>query len=57
MLPPDKLKSQPSVNFDPKKFSTYYSLFEIDFNTATQEDVQHNTINEEIKKEIKGFFC
>ena len=50
-------KPQPSVNFDPKKFSTYYSLFEIDFNTATQEDVQQNTINEEIKKEIKGFFC
>ena len=24
---PEKLKPQPSVNFDPKKFSTYYSLF------------------------------
>ena len=29
MLPPDKPKLQHSVNFDPKKFSTYCSLFRI----------------------------
>ena len=27
ILPQEKPKPQPSVNFDPKNFSTYYSLF------------------------------
>ena len=56
ILPPEKPKPQPSVNFDPKKFSTYFSLFEIKSNTATQEDEQRESIDEEIKGEIK-FFC
>ena len=38
ILPPEKPKQQISVNFDPKKFSSYYSLFKIESNTATQED-------------------
>ena len=40
VLQPDKPKLQPSVNFDPKKFSTYYFLFRTESNTATQEDDQ-----------------
>ena len=55
ILPPEKSKPQPSVNFDPKKFSTYYSLFEIESNTATQEDEQQDYIDEEVEAEIKGF--
>ena len=54
-MPPEKSKPQPSVNFDPKKFSTYYSLFEIESNTATQEDEQQDYIDEEVEAEIKGF--
>ena len=46
---PEKPKPQPSVNFDPKKFSTYYSLFKIESNTATQEDEQQDSIDEEIE--------
>ena len=45
-------KPQPSVNFDSKKFSNLYSLFKIDFKTATQDDEQQISIDEEIKKEI-----
>jgi len=40
ILPPEKPKPQYSENFDPKKFSTYYSLFKIESNTVTQEDKQ-----------------
>ena len=57
ILPPEKLKPQPSVNFDPKKFPTYYSLFNIKSNTATQEDEQQDSIDEEFEAEIKFFFC
>ena len=42
-------KSKPSVNFDPKKFSPYYSLFKIESNTATQEDKQLDSVDEEIE--------
>ena len=55
MLPPEKPKPQNSVNFDPKKFSTYYSLFKIESNIATQEDEQQDSIDKEIEAEIKGF--
>ena len=48
-------KPKPSVNFDPKKISTYYSLFKIESNTATQKDQQHDSIDEEIKADINGF--
>ena len=34
-LPLEKPKPQPSVNFDQNEFSTFYSLFKIDSNTAT----------------------
>ena len=37
-------------------FSTYYFLFKIETNTATQEDEQKNAIDEEIQAEMKGFF-
>ena len=56
-MPLEKPKSQPSVNFDPKKFSTYYSLFEKESNTATQEDEQQDSLDEEIEAEIKGFYA
>ena len=35
ILPPEKPKPQPFVSFDPKKFSTYYSLFKLHLKTAT----------------------
>ena len=54
ILPPEKQKPQPSVNFDPKKFSTYYCLFKIELYTATQEDEQQDSIDKEIKAVIKG---
>ena len=54
-MPPEKPKPQHSVNFDPKKFSTYYSLFKIESNIATQEDEQQDSIDKEIEAEIKGF--
>ena len=57
LLPPEKPKPQPSVNFDPKKFSTYNSLFKIDSKIATQDDEQQDSIDEEIETEIKGFFA
>ena len=47
-LPPEKPKSQPSANFDPKKFSTYYSLLITETNTATQEDEQQDSTDEKI---------
>ena len=56
ILPPEKSKPQHSVNFDPNKYSTYYSLFKIELNTATQEDEQKNSIDEEIEAQIKVFF-
>ena len=56
MLPLEKQKPLTSVNFDPKKFSTNYSLFKIKSNTATQEDKQQDSIDEEIEAKIKGFF-
>ena len=49
-------KPKPSVTFDPKKFSTNYSLFKMESNTATQEDKQQDSIDEEIIAEKKGFF-
>ena len=59
MLPPEKSKPQPSVNFDTKKFLIYFFCFwfKIELNTATQEDEQHDSINEQIEAEIKGFFA
>ena len=54
-MSPEKPKH--SANFDPKKFSTYYSLFKIKPNTASQEDEQQDSIDEEIEAEIKGFFA
>ena len=54
-MPPEKLK--PSVNFDLKKFSTYYSLFNVESNTATKEDKLKDSVDEEIEAEIKGFFA
>ena len=57
ILPPEKPKPQLSVNFDPKKFSTYYSLFKIESNTATQDDEQQDSIDEEFEAETKGFFA
>ena len=39
-----------------KKFSTYYSLLKTETNTATQEDEQQDSTDEEIQAEIKGFF-
>ena len=56
VLPPEKPKPQPSVIFDAKKFLTYYSLFKIESNTATQEEKQQDFIDEEIEAEIKGIF-
>ena len=56
ILPPEKPKPQHSVNFDSKKFSTYYFLFKIESNTAaTQEDEQQDSIDEEIEAEVKSF--
>ena len=55
ILPPEKPKPQPSVNFGPKKFSTYYTLFKIESNTATQEDKQQDSTDEEIEAEINPF--
>ena len=51
-------KSDNTVNLDPKKFFIYYLCFgfKIELNTATQEDKQQDSIDEEIKAEIKGFF-
>ena len=59
MSPLNKKKSHNTVNLDPKKFFIYYLCFEfkIELNTATQEDKQQDSIDEEIKAEIKGFFC
>ena len=54
-MPPKKPKL--SVNFDPKKFSTNYSLFLIESNIVIQEAEQQDSINEEIKSEISGFFA
>ena len=54
ILPPEKPK--PSVNFDPKKFSTYHSLFKLESNTSIQEDEQQDSIDEELEAEIKCFF-
>ena len=42
-MPPEKLR--PFVHFDPKKLSTYYSMFKIDTNTAKQEDQQQDYID------------
>ena len=56
-MPTEKPKQQLSVNFDPKKFSTYHSLFKIELNTAIQEDEQQDSIDEEIEVKIKGFFA
>ena len=50
------MKPQHSVNFNPKKFSTYYYLFSVESNTATQEDEQPDSIDEENEAEEKGFF-
>ena len=38
-------------------FSTYYSLFKIKSSTATQNDEQQDSIDEETKAKIKGFFA
>ena len=57
ILPKEKLKPQPFVNFDSKKFSIYYSLLRMESNTATQEDEQQDSINEEIEAEIKRFYA
>ena len=55
-MPLEKPKPQHFLNFDPKKFLTYYSLFKIESNTATQEEKQQDFIDEEIEAEIKGIF-
>ena len=55
-MPPEKLKLQPFVNFDPNKFSTYYFLFKIELNKGTQKDEKHDSIDEKIEADIKGFF-
>ena len=47
IFPPEKSEQQHSVNFDPKKFLTYYSLFKIELNTATQDDEQQDSIDKE----------
>ena len=52
ILPSEKPEPQPSANFDPKKFSTYYSLFKTESNTATQENEQQHSIDEEFQAEI-----
>ena len=57
VLSQKKPKPQLSVNFDPKKLSTYYSLFKIESNTATQEGEQQISIDEELEAEIKGCFA
>ena len=57
VLPPEKPKPQPSVNFELKMFSTYYSLFKIKSIVVTQENKQQDFIDEEIEAEIKGFFA
>ena len=57
-MPPEKPKLIfLSLNFDPKKISTYYSLFKTDSKTATQDDEQQDSIDEETEAEIKGFFA
>ena len=54
ILPPEKPKQQSSVNFDPQKFSTYYSLFKTDSKIATQDDKQQDSSDdEENEVEIK----
>ena len=55
-MPPEKPKPQHSVNFDPKKFSTYYSLFKIESNTDTQQDKQQDSSDEEVEAKTKVFF-
>ena len=49
----EKPKPQLSVNFDPKKISTYYSLFKIKSNKTTQEEEQKDS---EIEAGITGVF-
>ena len=44
-----KPKPQHTVNFDPKKFSIYYSLFKI-LPTPTQDE-QQDSVDEEIEPE------
>ena len=56
-MPLEKPKPQHFLNFDPKKFLTYYSLFKIESRTVTQEDEQQDSIGEEIETEIKDFFA
>ena len=56
-MPLEKPKPQHSVNFGPKKFSTYYYLFKVEANTATQEDEQQDSFDQEIETEIKVFFA
>ena len=48
-MPSQKPKPQLSAHFDPKKFSTYYSLFKTESYTATQENEQQGSIEAEIK--------
>ena len=57
ILPPKKQKLKPSVNFDQNKFSTYFSLFKKETNTAIQEDEQQNSIDEENEAEVKSFLA
>ena len=50
VLPPEKPKPQPSVIFDAKKFSTYYSLFKIEPITAIQGVKQQDSVMKKLKQ-------
>ena len=53
ILQPEKLKLQPTVNFYPKKITICYSMFKIESKTASKDDEQRNSVDEEIKAETK----
>ena len=48
IFPSEKPKPLPYANFDPKKFSTYYSLFRTEKNTATKENEQQDYIDKKV---------
>ena len=49
ILPSEKPKPQPSASFDLKKFSTYFSLFKTESNTAPQKNEQQDSTEEGIQ--------
>ena len=56
-MQPEKPKPQTSAIVDPNKWLTKYYLFDIESNTAIQENEQQDSTDENIEAEIKGFFA